>query len=358
MKAGKDPKALLDEIFRQANERKDYVIDTRELGFSLIGEENPVWALEIPGHEYLTVSENAHDQIARNVEIPVRYYERMRKEAPELLINNVKHWFEDQPKRRMVRALDGNARAFLSDRYRRIDNDQIVQAALPAIQSREDARIMSADVTPSNLYIKTIFTGLEAEIKPGDTIRAGFILTNSEVGRGSLQLKSFFYRDYCTNGCVFGAQDMFNFKRTHVGKQIEGIDYQVFSDETLAADDALLMNQLTDVVKAASDPVFFEKMVAKLRQTTETEQIRDPEAAVQLLAKEFDLRDTERKQALYNLIEDRDMTLFGAFNAVTKIANETESYDRASDLEEIGGKLIDLSMRDWHRIATAEKVAA
>jgi uncharacterized protein (TIGR00255 family) len=54
----------------------------------------------------------------------------MLQEDPELLAANVNNWFHDQPQRRMVRTLDGKARAFLSDSYRTIDNLDV--AADPA----------------------------------------------------------------------------------------------------------------------------------------------------------------------------------------------------------------------------------
>lgn len=43
-------------------------------------------------------------------------------EAPELLAQNLNCWFTKEPAQRMLRTLDGTARAYLSNRYRRIDN--------------------------------------------------------------------------------------------------------------------------------------------------------------------------------------------------------------------------------------------
>jgi len=37
------------------------------------------------------------------------------------------------PDRRMVRIMDGNVRAFLSDRYRRLDHLELCTAVLPVI---------------------------------------------------------------------------------------------------------------------------------------------------------------------------------------------------------------------------------
>jgi hypothetical protein len=40
-------------------------------------------------------------------------------------------------------------------------------------------------------------------------------------------------------------------------------------------------------------------------------------------------------------------------NAVTNLANDTESYDRATELEFLGGQVLDLNPSQWERIAVA-----
>ena len=52
--------------------------------------------------------------------------------------------------RSMVRTLDGTVRAFLSNRYRRIDNLDIAEIVLPVIQQMEDAYL---DVYKRQVYI-------------------------------------------------------------------------------------------------------------------------------------------------------------------------------------------------------------
>lgn len=52
----------------------------------------------------------------------------MRQEYPSLLDENINRWFQKTPERRMLRTLDGNIRAFLSDRYHRLDNLELAVA--------------------------------------------------------------------------------------------------------------------------------------------------------------------------------------------------------------------------------------
>ena len=47
--------------------------------------------------------------------------------------------------RRLVRTLDSNARAFLSDRYRPLDHDEILERVLPALDSEVAANLAMGD---------------------------------------------------------------------------------------------------------------------------------------------------------------------------------------------------------------------
>jgi hypothetical protein len=62
----------------------------------------------------------------------------------------------------MVRTLDGKMRAFLSDRYRRLDNYDLAEAVLPIlVEMGEGIRIVSTELTDSRMYIKVINERLE-----------------------------------------------------------------------------------------------------------------------------------------------------------------------------------------------------
>lgn len=128
------------------------------------------------------------------------YYDKMLEEYPELLAQNVNAWFQREPAVRMVRTIDGTARAFLSNRYRRIDNLDIAGIVLPVLQEMEGMHFESCQLTDSRMYIKVVNTRLEAEVVPGDIVQSGIIISNSEVGLGSVSIQPLVYRLVCSNG--------------------------------------------------------------------------------------------------------------------------------------------------------------
>jgi len=53
------------------------------------------------------------------------------------------------------------------------------------------------------------------------------------------------------------------------------------------------------------------------------------------------------------LITGGALTRWGLVNALTRTAEDVETYDRATDFERFGGQVIELPRRDWERIALA-----
>lgn len=144
MKYGRSLQELAIELDRQAKVKKDYVATAGAMQMTAVNENFDL----VIGNTPFQLNENAHRQLGLQLKIPAPYYERMRAENPGLLMANVNGWFQQSPDtRRMVRTLDGTARAILSDRYRRIDNYEVAQTVLPIISEMQGARIESCELT-------------------------------------------------------------------------------------------------------------------------------------------------------------------------------------------------------------------
>ena len=94
------------------------------------------------------------------------------------------------------------ARALLSDRYRRIDNMEIATAVLPLFAGTDQYEVVSSEVPENRLYLKIVNRRLEMAVVPGDIVQAGVMISNAEVGLGSVSVQPLVYRLVCTNGLV------------------------------------------------------------------------------------------------------------------------------------------------------------
>jgi hypothetical protein len=283
MKTGKTLVQLATELERQSQAKKDFVASTAVLEMTPEGElalESDTASNEFP------VTDHCHTQIAARLEIPAKYYNRMRSLAPELLAANVNNWFHHKPERRMIRTLDGQARAYLSDRYRRLDHFDLAEAVLPILaEMGEGIEIVSTELTDTRMYIKAINSRLELEVKPGDVVQTGIAISNSEIGLGALKVEPLIFRLICSNGMI--SQD-YSKKQYHVGRNAEeGESYELFRDETLKADDRAFFMKVQDTVRAAVDVAKFSTIVERMRESTEQKIEGNPVKAVEMVSQKF-----------------------------------------------------------------------
>ena len=369
MKQGKSLTELAQEIERQTAMKRDFIADTRTLKMVPVlthGYEHPddvCLDMTTPesesGIRRFKPTALAHKQIAESVKIPVRYYERMKDEAPELLARNVNHWFQEAPEPRMIRTLDNQARAFLSNRYRRLDNYDLIRSAiLPVLETQGDLRIESSEITETRLYIKITTPRLTGEVKKGDVVQAGIAISNSEVGYGRLMIDPFINRLICENGMV--ARDRsgkdFGLSKYHIGRQLgagEEAAAELLTDETQEAIDRAFWLEARDVMKGLLSMEVFNQVLGDLKAGTENRITGDPVAAVKELANRYRLTEQEESGIRTQLIQHEEQTQYGLLNAITRYSQEVESYDRATELERLGGEIITLSPKDWKPIAEA-----
>ena len=359
MKPGKTLQELATEIARQRDVKRDFILDTSLL--TMDADENGVsLSFTAPDEDhtqmFLGVNEIAHDQIGQALGIPSKYYDKMRQENPSLLAENVNTWFNTQPKRRMIRTLDKMTRAFLSESYRRIDHDEIVETVLPILAEIDGIRIESCEITDQRLYIKAVNTRLTTNVTVGDAVQSGIMITNSEVGLGSMTIQPLIYRLVCSNGMIVPDARL---RKYHAGRRNEvNEDYSIYSNETLLADDRALMLKVRDTVRAVVDEVKFNKLVDTMR-TAKDAQITTTNIPqlVELAAPEFGYTKQEGEGILDHLIRGNDLSLYGFGNAITRYAQDVASYDRSTALETIGWQVINMPTRKWNSLNNTQVVA-
>jgi hypothetical protein len=367
MKVGRTTDELVREIMRQAETKRDYIADTRHL--ELVPEGDGVKML-IDNKVRLGVKPLAHRQIGEHTKIPAVYADYMLERDPDLYCTNVNRWFNKYPAKQMVRTLDGADRAFLSDRFRALDNLDLAEAVLPPLQDR-GVNLMSGEVTDTKLYLKFVDKRIERDLKPGQLLGRGhdrfetccpaLTISNSEVGKGSLSVQTSVWFGGCTNLVVLNEKSV---RKYHVGSRHD-IGEEVFallSDTTRKLNDAALWATLRDVVGAAFDVAAFDATVAKLQDAkNDVIEDADPVKVIEVVSKKFGFGETERGSVLKHYCQTGDFSRFGIQAAITRTAEDLPDYDRASDFEQIGGKVIELARGEWKSITKAVedlKVAA
>ena len=360
MKQGRTIQEMCQEIERQSKTKADYLVNTSRIRMEPFSGRPMLRVVDEQGNdqvEPMDLRQTAHEQIGTYLNIPRKYYDRMQTEDVDLLAYNVNRWFQKTPQQRMIRTLDGHARAFLSNRYRRIDNLDVAKATLPIIKTIPDARFESCQITDDYLYMKVVNPRLTAEVVPGDIVQAGVVISNSETGRGAVCVQPLVFRLVCSNGMTVNEARA---RRNHIGRvESSEENFQIYSQETIQADDKAFIMKLQDTVRAAVEEAKFARVVDKMREARDakldTSRIPD---VVKMTGSSMGYTESEGEGIMQHLIEGGDFSLYGLANAVTRFSQDVESYDRASRLEEIGYSVLTMSPMLFRSINSVSSLAA
>tara|TARA_R110001599_G_scaffold91913_3_gene241116 strand:+ start:6348 stop:7418 length:1071 start_codon:yes stop_codon:yes gene_type:complete len=355
MKVGRDHVDFIAEVKRQAATKKDFVVPQNAMRYSLLNGGSVTLEPESVNPQWYKITDQASKQLATKLKIPTKYFMRMQELEPELLSNNVNTWLESDQRGTMVRTLDGRIRAFLSDRYNRIDNYDVlnqVEPILTAQRNMGNLTIQSCEISNRRMYLKATFPKLSREVSKsevGDIVEAGVSIANSETGHGSFEIAPLIFRTLCKNGMVSTDKLTRRHLGAHVSSDDDGIIYR---NETIQADDKALLMKIEDTLRSILDSDTFDRAVDRFSETKEIRFTGSPNKIIKELSNNYDLNDLESEGILTALFEAKDdNSAFGIINAVTRFSQDVEDYDRASELESLGGKLLNLSNKEWMRMA-------
>lgn len=347
---------LAAELTRQQEVKRDYIASTAAMRVDFTSDASKRLGIGGKVDEEFALTEHAHRQLAGRLSIPWKFYQRMADDHPDLLERDINELFAREPENRMVRTLDGQVRAFLSSRYRRLDNFELAEHVLPVLGEQElDVARSSFAITDTRLYMKVVFPRIEGEVRKGDVVQSGVLISNSEIGAGVLRITPLVFRLVCLNGMIAG-ESVDQFKRTHLGKEleVEGVAGQLYRTATIEAADKALWMEVEDLTRATASPEVFGGLVERMRGAADATIEGNPVEAVEVLASRFNLTEEEQGGILGHLVRGGDMSQWGLLNAVTRHAQDDGlSYERSTELEEIGGKVLDLPRSAWTSIAKA-----
>lgn len=347
MKSGRPLPDVLTELHRQQEAKRDYISPATDFTLAPDGT-----TFSMGNNLSFATTDLFHRQVASILNIPTKYYDLMAKEKPSLLADNVNTWFSTRKQSFMVRSMEYDdrrfARAMLSDRYRRIDNLEVASAVLPLFAGKEGIEVMSCEVTDSRLYLKIVNHRLEMACV-GDSVQAGVVISNSEVGLGAVSVQPLVYTLACTNGMIVSSLGE---RKTHVGRQARSFEesYLVYSDEALEAEDKAFLLKLRDTTLAAIEEARFTQIVDTLAQAADAPITGRVQDVVELTGKTYGLTTPEQDNILTYLIQGGDLSLYGLSNAVTRASQDVESYDRATTLEGIGWEVATMPAAQWKEL--------
>lgn len=305
--------------------------------------------------------------IADMLKIPVGYLRLMAQENVSLLDKNINGWLEDDNRRFLVRCLrshptssTGAARAFLSDRYLRIDHLDVLLTVLDGImETGAHVEVASCDLTERRMYVRFVCPQLQVWApqllrdyrSPFDGRRgsdlpiicAGFRITNSETGVGRYRLDPFARVEVCGNGMTI---DRGVLSRVHLGSRITDDDGIIEpSTATIAAELEVIKQQTKDAVRAYLDIDFVTRAVRELEKAAGISVPR-PEETLKVLGQKLRYTEDQQRDILAHFISGADLSAGGIMQAVT-------SYGRSVDDADVGYQMENTAVQALRLAAAA-----
>ena len=161
----------------------------------------------------------------------------------------------------------------------------------------------------------------------GEAFAPGFFVWNSEVGKRSVGIQTFWYQSICRNHIVWDATEVVEFTRKHTGKVGEALsDIRCIVEELVAKRDAR-RDGFTAVIKKAMEQTLGE----------------DAEEAMKALTKN-DIPRGVAKKALEIAEQKGRFTIFALVDALTRLAREQENAGERTDADEKASALLALAV--------------
>jgi len=344
MKKGNEIKNVLNQLKADATVKEDFIVPLKS--FDVISTErypNLLISERIDSSSGIELKMTDHSigQLCHKLEIGTSYIRKCLP-FPDLVTKNLNHWIEHTKNRNlMVRSVDnsaetntsfGTARAILSDRYKRIDNELVANKTLSMLMDMK-AELKYCSYNGDQLNLTATLPNLKGEVQKDDLVTGGVTITNCEIGTSSLRVQPFVYRLVCTNGMVV-PEYLGTFLAKHVGKKLETPE----ADEQ----DTIVIDRMLENMKALTDPKVFQDILGDMRHA-QAQHVQSNE--IVKLAKTNSLSDWERAEIfarldkVYGDVFTTDRYALG--NAITNLANSDDvTDDRARFLQELGGTVM------------------
>jgi len=366
--------ALMQTVKDQAARVRDFTVPTDQMVMITSDESSndsqsnvTQIVLEKQGGEptrHFAVNDVALDQIAQKANLDVRTARRVQQNYPRQFDSLVNAIWQKEPSVRMLRTFDspttpnhGIVRAVVSDKFKTFDNSDLLESALPQlIDSPAQWQVVTGSVTDRRLYLRLKSNAITGQAAVGDVMANGIMLSNSEVGMGSVSVAQLVW----TLACLNGMQSEKRSRHSHVtSSRADGDTWGVLSDEAKAADNLALSLKVRDLVTDYADRDNFDKTLERMREAHNDTIEGGPSAAVEALGKVLQIPKKQNDNLLDGLMatigqsgyeNGKAISRATLVNAVTRVANNVADDD-VDDWQKLGGRVLDLPKSEWQRVA-------
>lgn len=318
----------------------------------------------------ISLKPTARQQLFHRTDVPKRFADSLVKRgASDVLSNMMTELMSREKKRVMLRCLDGGVRAIVSDRYRVLDNCDLFYAACGQFKSA-NAQLWKARLSDDSFELFGVANHIAGEVRTdrpfdpgdgwmsrwagasGDAQNAAVRITNSETGRGGLNVSMSVVTKICANFLVWGE----NVAVIHSGRQLDADENGLItkSDETKRLESETIWSKINDAIATAFNREAFQKMIDAMNNATQVEIPEDRiEAVVDNVVAEYVLDESSKTSILDEMLATGDRSQYGLMQAVTHAAHADDrrgNAEKASQFETIGADVLNKTPQQFEKL--------
>jgi hypothetical protein len=328
-------KEVLARILRE--QPTDYVVKSTSLNFALTETGKPALTLEsgdVP--TILPLHAHAAGQVADKLGIPRAFADRLSAGGAtlkQLLIHvlNALSWAGEG--RYLVRTVTGEVRGFLSDKYRRMNSQPILDAFIGAV-SAAGAVPYAAVHTDISFALRAILPTVHT-IGDGDEIAFGLELCSSDYGARALSVSLYSLRIRCQNLALCEN----SMRKIHLGTRLP--EDASFSEKTYELDTQTIASAVVDIVNRDLLPERITTLSSLLNRAAH-ERVSPDELAA-WLKKNVSKAEAEAVTTAFTspdiIMLPPGQTWWRLSNALSWVS-QTADAERRLDLERLAGSVL------------------
>lgn len=240
----------------------------------------------------------------------------------------------------------GYARAVLSDKYRPIDNLEVLLTVIKGLKEAgfDGHVVRQADLTDDKMYIRVSVPEITA-LAPGllhgytspyggargadnPVVEAGIVITNSETGGAAFTITPELVVQICSNGMTI-KKDMI--RKTHLGSKMDEGLVQV-SDRTRQLNLELVASQTRDAIRTFLDADYMNRVLRQIEAGSD-EPVEDVEKAITDVTARPAFSKADTKGLLAAFMDGGDRTRGGLVQAITAYSQQVDDADRAYEMD-------------------------
>lgn len=355
----RDIATVFDRLRAEHSYKQDMVIPARDLHFSNYRQGMPtatpfmfVAPSEVNKQTYQGFSNGfmtskAEQNLAAKLKMPMTYFEYLKQTYPRLLVDNLNYLSGHSDQRLLLRTFkpdspfiglaDGEqtchrVRSVLSDRYKRIDNLDVLGAVTRAIaETGVDVEVGQASLTENHMFIDFVarnpqsFPDFLADYQaPGSGnggqtgVVTGFSVRNSETGASRFQIVPRAIVLACNNGLVVTRDAI---ARTHLGSRISESGV-IWSHDTMEKELDLIIAQTRDAVTRFLSPEYLGQTIADIMACRE--HLEHPSSAAMGLGQRLRFDQEQTGRLIEVFLGGGDKTTTGLLHVATYMAQQMD----------------------------------